>query len=512
MGAHTAFTLATYLRKAGGGLEATKMQLGGSWGIFKMRVLLVSLAFSGLLLSAMPAQAQVVDYTKPVAKEIETAVEDGAVDLNSLSPEQRFSRLEKKYFGHGYPDDKLEDRLFRMENLVFGSQTHAPVPERIFKLEAVLTKSAQATTNPALNPGEVGQSATLPPPGIPVPFTGSASGATAKAKPASFNSLFLQAQEDIDATRYHAAAEELEQAIKLNPNNAKAYSMLGDTLLKLQDREGAKEAFKACFQVDPFGAEGRGAKEMLLKMVADDTVRAAAPQDTPQVVEHTIRTLNNQAADLANRYRQEGNQWSNFRRYLGNLEARKVEWATNGYRGPEPGYGGRFTGYGNGFGANGGYGGNNGFPAAYGPNFGGGYGAGGGYGGGYGGGGFGGGGGAFVGYDGGGYGGGGGRGGREISNLGRLQSNYLRSDAIVQANKARYEAAQKAAFVQESAANLKDQLLKPSALKDDARLKALGTSLYCRYYGDETPSTDDPVVPADPVLELRAKALGLKHK
>jgi hypothetical protein len=82
----------------------------------------------------------------------------------------------------------------------------------------------------------------------------------------------------------------------------------------------------------------------------------------------------------------------------------------------------------------------------------------------------------------------------------------------VQANKARIEAAQKAASVQESAANLKDQLLRPGRLKDDAQLKALGTSLYCRYYGDASPSTDEPTVPEDPVQELKARAMGLTHK
>jgi hypothetical protein len=112
----------------------------------------------------------------------------------------------------------------------------------------------------------------------------------------------------------------------------------------------------------------------------------------------------------------------------------------------------------------------------------------------------------------GGYGGGGGRRRGEISNLGRLQSNFIRTDAIVQGNYARAEAARKSAFVQEAAANLKDQLLRPGVLKDDAHLKALGTSLYCRYYGDDTPSIDEPPVPEDPIQELKARAMGLTHR
>ncbi|MBS2008802.1 MAG: tetratricopeptide repeat protein [Cyanobacteria bacterium SZAS TMP-1] len=438
---------------------------------------------SSLCLWAVPAGAQVMDYSKP-APQAQTAPDDSAVDYKSLSPTDRFAILERRYFGHGYPDDKLEDRLFRMENLVFGTQTHAAVPERIFKLEAVLNKPEQPPANSALNPGEASQPAAAP---ASAEAKATALSTPVKEKPKNFNDLYMQAQMDIDAQRYHAAADELEQAIQLSPGNAKAYSLLGNTLLKLQDRDGAKEAFRACFQMDPFGADGRGAKVMLLKMVADDTVRATAPQDTPQVVDHTIRTLNNQAADLANRYRQEGNRWANFRRYLGNVEARKIEAEARGY-GPTD-YTGRFTGYGNGFGVNGGFGGNNGYNAAYGPGFGGGFGGGGG------------GGGAPNNYI-----------SREISDVGRLRSNYIRTDSRVQANMARIAAAQKAAFVQESAANLKDQLLKPSVLRDDARLKALGTSLYCRYYGDETPSVDEPPVPEDPVLELKARAIGMTHR
>ena len=177
-----------------------------------------------------------------------------------------------------------------------------------------------------------------------------------------------------------------------------------------------------------------------------------------------MRTLNMQAADLANRYRQDGNRWATYRRYLGNLEADKIQYETNNYMNGVGGGGGGFSSYRNGYGRGGRGGGMSSYDR------------------------------------------------REISDMGRLQSNYVRTDSIVQANKARIESAQKAVFVQESAANLKDQILKPKILQDDAQLKALGTSLYCRYYGDETPSVDEPPVPDDPVMELRAKAMGLGHR
>jgi tetratricopeptide (TPR) repeat protein len=381
------------------------------------------------------------------------------VDNQPLTDLDRFALLEKRFFGHGYPNDTIEDRLFRMENLVFGSKSKAPLPDRIKKLEATLGSVTPVANTGALNPGETAQVA------APASTAGAAPVNTATVKdkdaPKTFNSLYEQAMADIDASRFHAASEELEQAIQLNPNNAKAYSLLATTLLRLQDRDGAKEAFRACFQVDPFGPDGRNAKAMLLKMVNDDTVRATAPQDTPQVVDHTMRALSMQAADLSNRYRQDGERWATYRRYLGGIEAAKIQNETNDYINGFRGGGGGFGSYRSRYGGGGGYGG-------------------------------------MTAYD-----------RQEISDLGRLRSNYVRTDAAVQGNKARAEAALKASYVQESAANLKDQLLKGKFLPDDAVLKALGTSLYCRYFGDETPSVDEPPVPDDPVLELRAKALTL---
>ncbi len=434
-----------------------------SWGLTNNLILSLSLALGVWGMAGTPALAQVVD-TSGNAKA--AVVDDTPAPGQPMTDLQRFNALERRYFGHGYPNDTIEDRLFRMENLVFGGKTKAPMPDRIFKLEAAIGKPAAPSANEALNPSESTQ-ATTPANSGQDSMGGALAGAAApppQKEPAkTFNSLFSQATADIDATRYHAAADELEQAIQLNPNNARAYSLLGETLLKLQDREGAKEAFRACFQVDPFGADGRNSKAMLLKMVSDDTIRATAPQDTPQVVSHTIQTLNLEAADLANRYRQDGNRWAAYRRYLGNIEAQKIEGDYYG-----TGYG---TGYGGGFRGRGRWGGmaSAGYMSPY---------------------------------------GGGGYGRREISDMGRLQSNYIRTDAVVQANYARTEAARKAAFVQEAAANLKDQLLRPGTLRDDAHLKALGTTLYCRYYGDDTPSIDEPPVPEDPIQGIKSQSDG----
>ena len=212
------------------------------------------------VISATPAWAT-ADAVSGAAKNIPQ--EAGTItDNQPITDLDRFAIIEKRYFGHGYPSDTIEDRLFRLENLVFGTKTHAPLPDRIKKLESVLGSAVPTATNEALNPGETPQT-------VAQPAAAAAPIAAAPVKTAArtFNGLYDQAMADVDASRFHAAAEGLEQAIQLNPNSAKAYALLANTLLRLQDREGAKEAFRACFQVDPFGADGRNAKAMLLKMV-----------------------------------------------------------------------------------------------------------------------------------------------------------------------------------------------------------------------------------------------------
>lgn len=91
----------------------------------------------------------------------------------------------------------------------------------------------------------------------------------------------------------------------------------------------------------------------------------------------------------------------------------------------------------------------------------------------------------------------------EVSSRSFIQNSYLRTDAMRESALARIEAAQRALETQKSATNLKVLLADRNHRPGNARLRALGTNLYVRFYGD--PSRDD-VPPEDPVLQLRAKA------
>ena len=53
---------------------------------------------------------------------------------------------------------------------------------------------------------------------------------------------FHQGLEDLNAKRYHAAAQDFQEAVANDPNNQHAYLMLAKIQEILQDREAARSA------------------------------------------------------------------------------------------------------------------------------------------------------------------------------------------------------------------------------------------------------------------------------
>jgi len=379
--------------------------------------------------------------------------EFGTIDQSQNSALSRIYKLEAAFFGRPYDKDNLHHRLGRLENNVFGSNSFDALNDRLDRLERALGKEAQLKIENPRTAKAKAQSQTQ---------------AQAKVKDLpdrKFADLLNKAQADISLRRFHAAAEELMNAIQINPSSSLAFRQLGDVLVELKDQEGALESYKACFDNDPFGENGKYAKEKLLSLSARNAKSKTAPQDTEPVVQNTVTTVNRQVRDYATRMQYEGNRTS----------ARIERESTFGLRN-NPGY---ETGDAYLRRARRGMGG-----------------------GGFGGGGFAG-------------GGGGRRGGRgyipgEISDLNYMRSSWARTDARVRAMAAEREASQKAAYVAESAANLKEQLVRP-AKKGGVNLRALGTNVYVRYYGDETPSSSDDKIPQDPALELKATPQQLKR-
>ncbi len=91
----------------------------------------------------------------------------------------------------------------------------------------------------------------------------------------------------------------------------------------------------------------------------------------------------------------------------------------------------------------------------------------------------------------------------EVSGNAYIQNSWYRNDAMRSAALMRLEATKRAAEIQKSANNLKLLIADPSNKPGSAKLRALGTNLYVRFYGspemDDVPGDDKP-------LELRARA------
>lgn len=416
---------------------------------FRVYIMVKITLCSLLLLTSciqLPCQALNPDGTAPVQR---LQPEFGIFDQSQNSALSRIYKMEAAFFGRAYDKDDLNRRVNRLENNVFGGVSYDALNDRLTRLERSLGREPQLKIE---NPRAQKQSVKAQP----------------QAKVSAdkkFADLLTRAQADISLKRFHAAAEELMSAIQLNPSSALAFRQLGDVLVELKDKEGALESYKACFENDPFGENGKYAKTKLLSLSASNARSKTAPQDTQPVVENTINTMNRQVSEYATRMRYESMRNSariaresaySFNR--DNVPAYSLNNADYYLRRAQRGLGGGYGGYGGG-----GRGGRNGF-----------------------------------GYPG------------EISDLNYMRSSWARTDSRVRAMAMQREAAQRAAYVSESAANLKEQLLRPQK-KGDAHLRALGTNVYVRYYGDETPSSSDDNPPEDPALELRAKQQQLKR-
>ena len=91
----------------------------------------------------------------------------------------------------------------------------------------------------------------------------------------------------------------------------------------------------------------------------------------------------------------------------------------------------------------------------------------------------------------------------EVSNRAYIQNSWHRTDAMRESALARHEAVRRSVEIQKSSNNLKLLLADPTNKPGSAKLRALGTNLYVRFYG--SPERDD-VPGEDKPLELKARA------
>lgn len=159
-----------------------------------------------------------------------------AAAATALSPagELTADDLERRFYAKTYEGESTHKRLARLEISVFGELRQGrPESERLRDLNSAVQEKDRASALAA---------------------AGAAAGGAVKPdspkRKETYLTWYRKAGADIRLKRYHAAADELLESIKLNPRFPDAYAYMGDVLLKLKDREGAKEAYKACFEVD----------------------------------------------------------------------------------------------------------------------------------------------------------------------------------------------------------------------------------------------------------------------
>ena len=250
--------------------------------------------------------------------------------------------------------------------------------------------------------------------------------------------------------RYYAAEDAFNKALQKDPNNQDLYLLLGKTLEFLRDQRGAKEAYENCFRINPFNTQGATARKSVTELSGRIEADSHQPSDTPEITKKTIDVIHRQVGELKSGYQKQGVDASNWRMQMSTLEAAKLGYDTqNTLRGLRSNYG---------------YGRRGSYSASRSDE-------------------------------------------QEVSNIFAIRSNYIRTDGQVQALTGRTWGTKAALAAQESANGLETLLAEPKR-PGEAKLRALGTTLYTRYYGNEDHEPLAP--PPDPLVELKANQVKLQ--
>ena len=468
---------------------------GGSLIAFALLQTQVSSAADITVTSVLPGQPK-------AAAKIEAML-----DTADKDSEQAVSLLERRYFDHDFHADAMPGRLSLLEELLFGQEKSGSVKERLRSLQDAARQENSSKTDKSGSQQDITNerlcrferhyfqhdfqtesvsdrlsrlerlaygctksgspdsrlasiSAVLLLPSLntdksavsaSISKTVSDSGGRFKAK-VSFDSLLNAGIADFRAQRFHHAQDEFEKAISLKPGSPEAYADLGGTLLMLNDRPGAQESFRVCYALQPFGKIGAYARKQLIKIARDDAYEKTAAQDSQKLVERTLKTINRQTFEQTHMHQVQATSMAEYRMRLANIEIERLNaelhQVLDDVRAQRA---------------------NNGRGPHFGDDL------------------------EVM---------------QEMINLYNRRSSYQRKDGPRQANIALSGGLKHSAAVYDSAASLKEQILQP-VLPGGARLRALGTSLYARYYGDGLPSYIESVGvdPAPPALQAVAGSL-----
>lgn len=325
----------------------------------------------------------------------------------ATSIDDTLNKLEKKFFVHGYPMDPAAQRLEKLELFVFGIKGSGEMGNRLAKLERVL-----ATQN------------------APVSSVKTANPEPKDSRPQSLIAAMNSGIDNYNRHRYHNAEDDFEMCCAMAPGVSRVHAYLAVTKLQINERQSAINAFRTCYELDPFGTYGRYAKHCLIILAGDDAIRDHGPVDHPKILDATLDKIGRQSSQEMTRHSQSGSVLSRLRTNMGQLQAKKLAAINLPWDSPD-------------------------------------------------------------------------------SSQFYRRSNYVRTDAYVQAAKAASDATSRAALAQESANNLK-HLLASKKFPGDAKLRAWGTTLNARYYGNETWNLAPQYIPREHPAELKATSRSLK--
>lgn len=397
--------------------------------IYRFSMLLLAVSFQSQVYAQVPkgSSAALLDSGNTVSTEKDN------------SAASRLKKLEIQFFGRSYDQEDLYKRLSRLENSVFGGASFDSVHDRLDRIELVLGKGQSPKIE---NSRRVAQYRP----------------ATTQVKQSSdqkFADLLNRAQANISLKKYQVAADELMSAVQINPTSSLAFRQLGDVLVELRDIEGAQEAYKACFEEDQFGENGKYAKSKLLALFPRVPSRRRSAPSTPVKPQNVLGTIDSQINEYTNKVNKEGQQGAVWRAKASGREIDKIQQDTEQWLQDAQTYS---TSGGMPFGSR--RGGTRGSGVWTGRGA------------------------SSVSSS------GSSRVKNDINDVGRTRTNFVNADGQIQSENALNEASERSRHFTESAKNLKDQLSQKGK-KGDVNLKPVGTNVYIRYYGNDSSNSKE---------------------
>ena len=165
--------------------------------------------------------------------------------------------------------------MYRLEQFVFGKNMTGEFAARLQRLRKALNMSdPTASTSPEKKD-------------------------SVKAQPTKEPSLIEVMNHGIDnynLHKYHIAEDDFEECCAMAPGVARVFSYLAITKMQINQRQAAIDAFRSCYELDPFGTYGRYAKGCLLVLAGDEAIRKRSPFDSSKVLDSALGSINKDAS------------------------------------------------------------------------------------------------------------------------------------------------------------------------------------------------------------------------